>query len=512
MFYLVYLRQELWRRGGRTILTVCGLAVGVALVVAVTALSAGLRRAQAQVLGPLAGVGTDMTVTKRNVFAESGFGAALSQQTLQTDISKLGKPGERFSTDTFFTTQPSFERGEARKIKEIDGVSATSRALLLRAIHQEGTVPKPGSDPVQSGTQSATPKPLTDEDRERMSSCLADGGSASDAGTNSDPFGGAFQGLARCLPESQLPLRTDVRSGQFTVAGIDPEAGIGLISADQVVRGRFLERSGEALLSESYASSRDLDVGSTLGLNGRSFEVVGLTKHPLSGDSNDVNLVLGDLQQISDRKGDANVILVRASSAARVGGVVTAVERAIPSSVVSDESDLAGKVAGSLVDSAGLIKGLSMALAMVGIIAAVLIAMLLTLSSVAKRTRELGTLKAMGWGPRIIVRQIVAEAAAQGVLGAGLGIVLGFGAAGLLGTLGPSLTARTVGTSGTGDWFGIRSLGDQASDVIRLTAPVRPAMVVTAAAVALAAGLAAGAVGAMRAARLRPADAMRDVS
>lgn len=46
MFRLSYLWAELRRRKARTALTALGLGVGVALVVCVTALSAGLDRAQ----------------------------------------------------------------------------------------------------------------------------------------------------------------------------------------------------------------------------------------------------------------------------------------------------------------------------------------------------------------------------------------------------------------------------------------------------------------------------------
>ena len=42
MFFFNYLRRELTRRAGRTFLTVAGLAVGVTLVVAITAVSGGL--------------------------------------------------------------------------------------------------------------------------------------------------------------------------------------------------------------------------------------------------------------------------------------------------------------------------------------------------------------------------------------------------------------------------------------------------------------------------------------
>jgi hypothetical protein len=42
VFYVTYVLSELRRRRGRTLLTALGLAVGVGLVVTVSALSAGL--------------------------------------------------------------------------------------------------------------------------------------------------------------------------------------------------------------------------------------------------------------------------------------------------------------------------------------------------------------------------------------------------------------------------------------------------------------------------------------
>lgn len=510
MFYLTYLRQELRRRLGRTLFTVCGLAVGVALVIAVTSLAAGLRRAQAQVLGPLAGVGADMTVTK-SLFGGAGFGAVLGPATLQTDLSKLGQPGERYSTDVLSSTLPPFTQEEFDKIAGVDGVRNTSKALQLRGIHQEGTIPgrETGAQPAPGG---ASPRRLTDEERRQLSECLSQTGSTSTAPAPSlDPFDAAYQSIAECLPQSLRSLRTDITSGQFTIAGIEPRAPVALVSPDQVTSGRFLAGDGEAMLSEGYAASRELDVGSTLELKDRSYEVVGLTKPPLTGDSPDIYLTLGDLQRVAERADESNVLLVRAEEASKVEGVSAAIREAVPGASVSDASHVARLVTGSLVESGDMIRRLGVALGVVGVLAAVLVAAFLTLSSVAKRTRELGTLKAIGWKPALVVRQIMAESAVQGVLGAALGVAFGIGAAALLGAFGPALSARAA-PAGPRRLLGLGGIGEQASEVVRLTAPVRPSAIVLGAVLAVLGGLVAGSVGALRAARLNPADAMREVS
>ena len=113
MFYVTYVRNELVRRRARTIVTLLGLGVGVALVIAIASLSDGLDRAQKQTLDPLAGIGTDITVTLTPQQDQStGFGGpgggrggnrdlVQANQSVITDLSKLGKPGTHFVHDFF---------------------------------------------------------------------------------------------------------------------------------------------------------------------------------------------------------------------------------------------------------------------------------------------------------------------------------------------------------------------------------------------------------------------------
>src|SRR5215469_9090547 len=63
MFFLRYLRREIRHRARQGLVVAIGLAVGIALVVVVTAAANGVKNAQAAVLHSLYGIGTDVTVT-----------------------------------------------------------------------------------------------------------------------------------------------------------------------------------------------------------------------------------------------------------------------------------------------------------------------------------------------------------------------------------------------------------------------------------------------------------------
>lgn len=92
MFFLTYLRRELRHRMRQAVVIVAGLAVGVGLVITVTALSSGVHSAQGKVLGSLYGVGTDIMVTTATRPA-SGLGQITPESYVQhSDV--LGSPSQ----------------------------------------------------------------------------------------------------------------------------------------------------------------------------------------------------------------------------------------------------------------------------------------------------------------------------------------------------------------------------------------------------------------------------------
>jgi ABC-type antimicrobial peptide transport system permease subunit len=477
VFFVRYLFAELGRRRGRTVLTALGLAVGVALVIVVNALSSGLDRAQAQVLEPLTGLGTDISVTRPLDLGSGGFqGLSDSERQQLRDengggrigLRDLGEPGTKFSRDTFVSGQLSIPAEEVSSVRALDGVQDAAGSLTLNALHIEGTVPEQG----EGGFRGQAPAP-----------------------------GGG-------------PDSIDTQS--MTVTGLDvtrPE--LAPVSAAEIESGRYLSKANEAVLNVGYARRNDLAIGDTITLGGAKLKVVGLAKPPLGGQASDVYVSLAKLQQLSDRTGRVNAINVRADSSDDVAAVTSAIEGQLDGASVTTAADVAKRVSGSLVDAQNLSGKLGAALVVIGLGAAFLIAILLTLASVTKRTRELGTLKALGWSQRLVVRQVTGEALLQGVLGAALGVALGLLGAVLLDAYGPTLTATVAATAQQEGPRFIGAFGQGAveagSETVTLDAPVDASVLALAVALALAGGLVAGAAGAFRASRLRPADALRHV-
>ena len=550
MFYLRYLRAELLRRRGRTILTLLGLAVGVGLVIAISSLSKGLDDAQAATLDPLAGIGTDLTVTRKATQDTGGgpFGAERdvveANQAVITDLSKLGKAGTHFVHDFFLPgTQLTFTQAQANEIAALDGVAAVSAGLTLQAVHQEGKVPKivakiqTGGDKIQVNRAITPP---TAAEQAKIAACMEKLGITPNQGPSTDSQqGGGLGGqggarstnlgaFAKCLPARMQrfretittpretlqqvldPPQTDIKSESYTIGGVqlgDPTTG--LVTAAQVSAGRFLKGGHEALVSATYAARRSLKLGSKLDLNGTKFTVVGLVNPPLGGQGVDVYLPLALLHKLSSQKNLVNVVLVRADYSDSVAAVEKNIKTAYAQAEVASAKDVAGTISGSLVDAANLSHSLGLALSIVAAVGAFLLAALLALSSVGKRVRELGTLKALGWTQRKVVRQIAGESLATGVLGGVVGVVLGIGVAGLVGAFGPTLTASS--TTGAGSLFGVEQAARTTSDAVSLSAPVGIPILLAGFALAVIGGLLAGAAGALRAARLRPADALRTV-
>jgi FtsX-like permease family len=541
-------------------------------VIVISSLSRGLDHAQKKTLDPLAGIGTDLTVTlspqqDNSGFAGPGGGGGRNRDLIQanqsvlTDLSKLGKPGQHFVHDFFLPgTQLTFPQTAASQIASIPGVAQVTPGLTLLAEHQQGVVPKiVATLKTQRQTfqiQRNLPRP-TAAQFAQMQACFdklrsSSGGSGANGGNGNGGGGlggggggggfggggGGFRGIdrgafAKCLPAGLRrfrtsfttpqqtlrqvlnPPQTNITTSAYTIGGVDQTHPTqGLVTTAQVTKGRYLSPAGglEALVSGAYAAKHSLKIGSKLDLNGTSFRIVGIVAPPLGGQSADVYLPLKRLQTLANEKNLANVVLVRATKSSQVGQVQKAIQTALPNAQVASSKQVADTISGSLVDAKNLSHDLGFAISAIAAVAAFLIAALLALTSIGKRVRELGTLKALGWTQRMVVRQVAGESLATGILGGILGIGIGLIAVGVIDAVGPNLTANSPTGGATGLLGNLASATQRtATTTVSLTAPVAVTVLAIGFGLALLGGLIAGTAGALRAARLRPADALRQV-
>ncbi len=483
---------------------------------------------------------------------------ANNNSSILTDLSKLGPPGTQYSNDFFVNgTLITFPQQAVTDVAKIKGVEAAVPALSLQALHETGTVPTI-TDTVTTGgqtvTQTVRPPPLTAAQEAAVRSCLEASGVSlgGPSGTNSTGGGGGGFGgggfgggggagfgaaFTKCLPasyqqyEAQVvvpqqtitrvlnPPTTNTQTSSYTVAGVDPSNSTsGLITKVQLVSGTWFTSSptNEILVSTAYASSNNIKADQTWTINKTPYKVVGLVNPTLTGDTSDIYFDINTLQSASSQPGRVNEVLVKVNKSSNVDAVAAAIKKELPGATVLTSKQLAGQVNGSLANAKKLASDLGVALGVIILIAALLIAALLTLSNIAKRVREIGTLRAIGWSRGRVVSQILAEMLGIGLVGAAVGVVVGLGVCGLVDAFGPTLSYSIAGavvgsSSASGLVHQATATAASATKSIQLHTSLSVLTVLVAAVIAILGALLAGLAGAWRAARLSPTSALRDL-
>ncbi|MEM3377833.1 MAG: FtsX-like permease family protein [Candidatus Bathyarchaeia archaeon] len=280
-----------------------------------------------------------------------------------------------------------------------------------------------------------------------------------------------------------------------------------------ITAGRNLQAgdSGVVLISANNSAFFGAGVGDIIELLGQTFLVVGI--HGSTGVEDQLTLYmnLSDAQSLTNNVGYITGLTVFAESSDVVNDVANAISELHPElTVVTSQQRLQQletmrtNYETALANAEATLaqtQGTAIQVTIVAVAAASLIVLFVMLYTVRERTREIGTLKAIGFSNWTVMTQFMLEGVLLSLVAGLVGIVVAsFAAPTLSGLLLPTLTQKVnLGRGAT------------AASVSTETAAIAltPELVLMALGVAALLGALGSLYPAWRAARTRPAEAMR---
>lgn len=265
----------------------------------------------------------------------------------------------------------------------------------------------------------------------------------------------------------------------FNIFGVRTEDRGLYLGEEQIVEGTHFQNPGEIGLGKIAADSLDLGVGDTLRLDsGEEFTVVGIFDAGNTYLDSSGVASLGDAQKVAGREGKVSLIAIYLDPEADKGAVAQQIE--------SDKRFLKVISSPRLLEASGTVKmagAVSWVLSAIALIMACIGVFNSMSTSVAERTRDIGILKAVGWSRLKVMSIFLGESLLLSLAGFVLGSLLGMGT--ILAVSHVPAARSFVGPSFDAEVF-----------IVGLT-------------VALLLGLVGGAIPAILAFRLSPAEALR---
>jgi ABC-type antimicrobial peptide transport system permease subunit len=308
----------------------------------------------------------------------------------------------------------------------------------------------------------------------------------------------------------------------YDVYGIPLEADLinkyPSILPSNITTGRNLEAGdrGVVVLDEIVAGNWSVGVGDTVDVLGQTFTVVGIKGEgrmglSLASRTVGVFMSLEEAQRITNNSGKVSFFHIFADNAGNVESIQAALRSLYPTNVGITTATGVRNNAQQIIDiSSDVVEGIQQTMgqiqssAMVGMVLAIVVQgaviLVIMMYSVRERTKEIGTLKAMGSSSTNILGQFVLEGALLSLI------------AGIIG-----ISVAVIGASELGHLvlpnFNIIGIDLIVPDGVTTTQPVAvsiaPQLLLAGLGVAVLLGTFGSLYPAWRAARTRPAEAMR---
>jgi putative ABC transport system permease protein len=286
-----------------------------------------------------------------------------------------------------------------------------------------------------------------------------------------------------------LPKKTTGTGANVPMRGIEP-AAMKVRSEASIVEGRMLRFGSDEVIVGLGANRQyqNLNVGDTVVTGENRWKVVGLFESDGSVSETEIWCDVQTLQSVYRRTNSFSLMLARLDSSDALESLEAWTARNPQVKVdVHRESEY---YASRSTMMTSLVNGLGFGIAALMAIGAVFGAVLTMYTAVASRSREIATLRALGFNSLSVIASVLAES-----------LVLG-GIGGVVGALGAYLAF---------DGFQTSTMNFQTFSQVAFAFRVTPTLFLTGLVYALAIGLVGGLFPAIRAARLPISKALREL-
>jgi ABC-type antimicrobial peptide transport system permease subunit len=289
-----------------------------------------------------------------------------------------------------------------------------------------------------------------------------------------------------------------------------------------ITAGRNLQEgdSGAVLISSNLTDHFGVEVGGEVSIMGEAFTVVGIYEQTNQGSmqTSRVYMNISDAQTITGLTGEVSTIDVYAEDTSDVDGIATVIEAAYSGLSATTYKDrlqnlenMQERYSQTLANAESTLSQTQTTATqeiIIAVAATSLIVLFVMLYTVRERTKEIGTLKAIGFSNLNVMSQFVLEGMLISMIAGVVGIAIGsVGAPVLSSLLLPHV--NLFGGSASGSFRpGLGSAGlSTASQATTVT--LSPQLILLAFGAAVLLGAFGSLYPAWRAARIRPAEAMR---
>jgi putative ABC transport system permease protein len=223
-------------------------------------------------------------------------------------------------------------------------------------------------------------------------------------------------------------------NGLDLVYGIDPKTFNAVTSGFVFHSGHDLQKPDDILIDDWYERGKHVTTGQTLHILEHDFKVVGVVEH---GKGARVFALMSTLEELSGAHDKASVFFLKCDQEENTSTVVDEVGQLLPRYTVRPTKDFISLMTSSNLPGLGVFVN-----SMIGLAVAIgfLVIFLSMYTTVTERTREVGTLKALGASKSYIARVILSETTLLCLIGIAGGIGMAYGVKGLFLHAFPTLT------------------------------------------------------------------------